>query len=179
MRFASRKSAPSLFDQPYLEVEWSLPYNNAIYYLKDHLGSVRAAVDGNGQLVSYDDYGPWGMQLAGRSWSAEPDLPNKFTGKERDDDFGLNWDYFGARYYDPQIGIFRTVDPLTGKMPAWSPYHYTFDNPINLVDPTGLSPEEQETSNFLSMVSFMVKAAIYHPKNKKLQTRREWAQAKL
>ncbi len=83
-----------------------------VYFLKDHLGSTRATVDDAGQVVAYDDYDPWGMILPGRSMSAQANLPNKFTGKEHDDDFGLNWDYFGARYYDAEIGQFLTSDTL-------------------------------------------------------------------
>ncbi len=57
LRFHSIDSAPSLFDQPSLEVEWTVP-QHTLYYLKDHLGSIRATVDDIGQLVSYDDYDP-------------------------------------------------------------------------------------------------------------------------
>jgi len=73
------------------------------YYLKDHLGSIRATVDQNGEVVSYDDYDPWGMQLEGRSDNlADAYDKLKFTSKERDVETGL--DYFGARYYDSRIG---------------------------------------------------------------------------
>lgn len=61
---------------------------------------MRATVQDVGEVVSYDDYDPWGLILNGRSMTAQANLPNKFTGKEWDDDFGLNWNYFGARYYD-------------------------------------------------------------------------------
>lgn len=46
--------------------------------------------------------------------------------------------YYGARYYDPQISIWLSVDPLAHKYPEWSPYTFTGDNPINLIDPDGL-----------------------------------------
>ena len=62
---------------------------------------MRATVDQSGTVVGYDDYDPWGYALAGRTqatqWSASQAVAeNKFTGKERDDDFGIRWDYFGA-----------------------------------------------------------------------------------
>ncbi len=61
--------------------------------------------------------------------------PYKFNAKELDEDTGLY--YYGARYYNPRLSIWYGVDPLAGKYPNWSPYTYTFDNPINYIDPDG------------------------------------------
>ena len=69
--------------------------------------------------------------------TASADLPNKFTGKEHDDDFGLNWDYFGARYYDAVVGRFLSVDPSAAEFAAWNPYNYAIDNPLRVIDPDG------------------------------------------
>jgi RHS repeat-associated protein len=66
--------------------------------------------------------------------------PFKFNGKELDEETGLY--YYGARYYDPKISIWLSVDPLAESFPNWNPYNYTMQNPINLVDPTGMSSEE-------------------------------------
>jgi len=129
---------------PNLDIEWYQP-RKSVYYLKDHLGSVRATVDENGQLVSRDDYDPWGLQLAGRSWAVATGLPNKFTGKERDDDFGLNWDYFGARYYDPEIARWLAVDPLEEKYPTLNPYNYTANNPLAFIDLDGAEIYDTKT----------------------------------
>lgn len=138
LRFYSRENATN---KPKLVVTWS---NTAktVYFLKDHLGSVRATIDQTGAVVGYDDYDPWGYALTGRTmatqWSsAQSVAKNKFTGKERDDDFGINWDYFGARYYDAQIGRWMVRDPLADKYPSLSPFAYTANNPIRRVDPDG------------------------------------------
>ncbi len=48
--------------------------------------------------------------------------------------------YFGARYYDPNISIWLSVDPLSDKQPHWSPYVYCHNNPVHLVDPDGKLP---------------------------------------
>ena len=107
-----------------------------LYYVKDHLGSVRLTVDQNGSVVSYDDYDPWGMVLEGRSGnSGDANDKIKFTGKERDKE--TNYDYFGARYYDSRIGRWMSVDPLAEKYPALTPFNYAADNPVVNVDPNG------------------------------------------
>ena len=63
----------------------------------------------------------------------------RFTGKELDPLSGL-YD-FGARYYDPRLSVWFGVDPLAEKYPGWSPYNYTLNNPIRMIDPDGRAPE--------------------------------------
>jgi len=60
------------------------------------------------------------------------------SGKEHDTETGLY--YYGARYYDPAIGRFISVDPAGGKPDApqtWNRYVYTLNNPYKYVDPDG------------------------------------------
>ncbi|MFZ1704844.1 MAG: RHS repeat-associated core domain-containing protein, partial [Saprospiraceae bacterium] len=66
--------------------------------------------------------------------------PYTFTGKEQDAATGLH--YFGARYLDTRLSMWFGVDPLAEKYLGWSPYNYVLNNPVSLIDPTGLSPEE-------------------------------------
>ncbi len=64
--------------------------------------------------------------------------PYKFNGKELDEESGLY--YYGARYYDSRISIWASVDPLVEK--TFSSYGYCNLNPVNLIDPTGMSSED-------------------------------------
>ena len=65
------------------------------------------------------------------------DNPYKFNGKELDEETG-NY-YYGARYYNPKVSQWLSVDPLAEKYAGFSPYNYTLNNPVMLVDPNGMS----------------------------------------
>lgn len=101
--------------------------------ISDHLGSVRVTLTETGVVDSWSDYYPFGKESRGSSTVNEP--KEQFTGKERDSESGL--DYFGARYYNSEIGRWVSGDPLSGKYPNLSPYNYAANNPILLVDPNG------------------------------------------
>jgi RHS repeat-associated protein len=104
------------------------------YYLKDHLGSVRVTVNENGDVVHYDDYYPFGLQMPGRS--LEEDGPKeRFTGHELDDETGLL--YAGARYLDPETARWIAIDPSSDSYPGLSGYAYAINNPMASVDPDG------------------------------------------
>jgi len=45
--------------------------------------------------------------------------------------------YYGARYYDPRISIFVSVDPLAEEYRDINPYAYVANNPVNAIDPDG------------------------------------------
>ncbi len=105
------------------------------YYLKDHLGSTRTLLSSSGTTLATYDYWPYGEVLAtGGTDSA----PFKFTGHERDAESGL--DFLPNRTYGPVAHRFWQVDPLAHKLPSWSPYVYSFNNPAIYRDPTGAIP---------------------------------------
>jgi len=51
---------------------------------------------------------------------------------------------YGARFYDPSISLWTSVDPLTSQMPDHGAYNYAFNNPIIFNDPTGMKPAHIE-----------------------------------
>jgi len=128
---------------PKLEITYSTE-TKTVYFLKDHLGSIRATVlDSIGApVIGYDDYDPWGYPLAGRTKAIPtPYLQgaskNRFTGKERDEDFGLNWLNAPFRPYVPESGRWVVMDPLAAKYPFLSPYNYAANNPVLFIGING------------------------------------------
>ncbi len=133
------------------------------YYLKDHLGSIRMTVNNNGKVVSYNDYYPYGSIMPMRSMNmAMADERYKFIGKEQDAETGYDW--FGVRGYNSLGGSFLVVDPLASSMPGWSPYQYTFDNPIRLKDPSGMGPDDIP-KGFMEFLNAVWSSIGKHKKN--------------
>ena len=99
------------------------------WYHKDHLGSSSAVSDVNGNLILRRVDGPYGSEIFA---SSGLEMQYTFTDKEQD---GSDWFYFGARYYDPELGRFLSVDPLEDGL-NW--YAYCNGNPVKYVDPNGL-----------------------------------------
>ena len=105
------------------------------WFLKNHLGStmlVYGTGGTSGGLKAAYDYRSFGEQVT-LTESADKVTEN-FTGKELDDETQL--DYFGARYLDPMLGVWISVDPMRQFA---SPYLYAGNgfNPVNVVDPDG------------------------------------------
>ena len=84
------------------------------------------------------EYLPFGETLVDEHTNSY-NSPFKYNGKEFDEETG-NY-YYGARYYDPRLSIFISVDPLAEQAPDWTPYRYGFNNPIKYTDPTGMYEE--------------------------------------
>jgi RHS repeat-associated protein len=129
---------------------------NKFFELTNHLGNVMATISdkklghlsSDGTTVDYyipdvvtaNDYYPFGMQMQGRSYTGGDIYRYGFNGKELDNDMdGNDYDY-GMRIYNPQIGKFLSVDPLSSKYPWYTPYQFAGNTPMWAIDLDGLEP---------------------------------------
>ena len=107
------------------------------YYIYNAHGDVVGLVDEVGTVVNTYEYTPWGEI---RSESETVDNPIKYAGEYYDDE--LDMIYLRARYYNPQIGRFTSLDIEEGEIASpldMNRYVYCRNNPIKYVDPTGKS----------------------------------------
>ncbi|MEM7549570.1 MAG: RHS repeat-associated core domain-containing protein [Bacteroidota bacterium] len=86
--------------------------------------------------VFFDDY----RIIHATSTAIMPDIAYRygFNGKERDDSFGLTSYDYGFRIYNPALGKFLSVDPLTKSYPMLTPYQFASNRPIDGIDLDGL-----------------------------------------
>ena len=137
------------------------------YFLKDHLGNTRVTFNENGDIIQDDAYYPFGMQINGLCYETGEDYKNKYlyNGKELQDDFGLDWYDYEARFYDAQIGMWHVVDAMAENHYDFTPYNYVLNNPLLFIDPIGLDTvwvfDQANNPNDRSQYT----ATIYHEKN--------------
>lgn len=108
------------------------------YYISDHLGNNRVVVDASGSIIQKNHYYPFGTAFAENSTAEQGKQPYKYNGKELDMMHGLNWYDSNARFYDPAIPRTPMPDPHAENYYAWSPYSWVGNNPISVIDPTGM-----------------------------------------
>ncbi len=98
-----------------------------------------------GRIIEEDHYYAYGLKIAAISSVKAPDVnegnidnKNLYNDKELNDEADLDWYDYGFRSYDPQIGRFTQLDPLTEDYPHYTPYQYAGNEPIANVDLDGL-----------------------------------------
>jgi RHS repeat-associated protein len=99
-------------------------------FFRDHLGSA-AYITGPNVRQAYEPFGKAILTVTGAT--------DEFTGKEY---YGAtDMYYFGARWYDAEVGRFASVDPLLTQQEnpqQLNAYGYVLNDPVNLTDPTGM-----------------------------------------
>jgi RHS repeat-associated protein len=108
--------------------------------LDNHLGSSVLELDEAAQVISYEEYHPFGSTAVRAAGSAVEVSAKRYryTGKERDEETGLY--YYGARYYAPWLGRWTSTDPK-GISGGLNLYGFVENNPIRFQDFDGLQPQ--------------------------------------
>jgi RHS repeat-associated protein len=145
---------------PYTSNSYEYRPSKSEYELSNHLGNVYVTLpglklgwdttgDGKADIyqvnpITTHDYYAFGMEIGSRSYSASG-YRYGFNGKEKNTEWdGSIYDY-GFRIYNPKLGRFLSVDPLTPSYPWYTPYQFAGNKPIWCVDLDGL--EELEYKN--------------------------------
>ena len=118
------------------------------YYNQDHLGNNREVVNENGTIEQVTNYYPFGAPYCDNTNTNADLQPYKYNGKELDLTHGLNTYDYGARQYNSIVPSWTSVDPLAEKYYNISPYVYCGNNPVNIIDPNGLSWYNDKKGNF-------------------------------
>ena len=118
------------------------------YYHPDHLGSSSYITNLDGEVSQHIEYVPFGevfIEERNNTWNT----PYLFNAKELDEETGMY--YYGARYYEPRLSLWMSVDKFAEKYPATSGYNYAINNPVRYIDINGdsirVSSENRELFN--------------------------------
>ncbi|MHC0439217.1 thrombospondin type 3 repeat-containing protein [Flavobacterium sp. 3-210] len=124
------------------------------YELSNHLGNVLSVITDrplfvqngstysfNPDVLSYSDYYPFGMLVPNRHQDTK-EYRYGFQGQEKDDEQkgegnSLNYTF---RMHDPRVGRFFARDPLEPKYPFYSPYQFSGNRVIDMIELEGLEP---------------------------------------
>jgi RHS repeat-associated protein len=119
-----------------------LPSTLTRYQFDNHLGSASLELDDGAAAISYEEYYPYGTSSfqAARS-QTEAAKRFRYTGKERDEETGLN--YHAERYYAPWLGRWIAADPAR-IVDGLNVFLYGRSNPMKFVDPSGTQSENSE-----------------------------------
>jgi RHS repeat-associated protein len=131
------------------------------FYHPDHLGSTSYITDASGEVYQHLEYFAFGETFV-EEHSNTDRTPYLFNGKELDEETGLY--YYGARYYEPQVSVWLSVDPLLDRYLNLSPYVYVANNPLNFIDPDGkkIKPAKGVSKEFMKALAQAVEHLNKH-----------------
>src|SRR5690606_34531045 len=153
---------------------------NYVYNYTDHLGNIRLSytkdlVSNELEILDESHYYPFGLKLNSFDSSILQDLKKgeeengniarpglviespynyKYQGQERQDELGLNWDSFKWRNYDPAIGRFFNVDPLSEKYAYQSHYNFSENRVVDARELEGLESISVHTASYAQADEF-------------------------
>ena len=126
-------------EKVFVRIEQETEQNEMVvrYQYDNHLGSACLELAANGDIISYEEYHPFGTTSyrAGRTETEVSLKRYKYNGKERDEETGLY--AYGMRYYAAWICRFVSVDPLQFEYPELTPFQYASNRPISATDLDG------------------------------------------
>ena len=121
-----------------------------LFFIRDHLGSIRAVTDAQGHILERNAYYPFGLQtnqnlafptittslatLYPNSISSLPARRDLYNGKEIQTAAGTDYLDYGFRQYDPTTARWFNIDPMAEKYSSLTPYNYCTGNPVQLID---------------------------------------------
>jgi RHS repeat-associated protein len=105
------------------------------YQFGNHLGSASLELDDHAQIISYEEYTPYGS-TSYQAVQNQTETPKRYrySAKERDEESGLY--YHEARYYAAWLGRWTATDPM-GIADGMNMFCYVSNRPINMKDPSG------------------------------------------
>jgi len=116
--------------------------NQDRYQLSNHLDSVALELNDNAEIMTYEEYLPFGgtALIAGKTARGVTEKEYRYSGKERDESTGLY--YYGARYYAAWLARWINPDPA-GTVDGPNLYWFVRGNPVNGVDIGGMATREE------------------------------------
>lgn len=130
---------------PTEEGYYDFAQNKYIYQYKDQIGNIRLAyykgISGDAQIDRATNYYPFGLEFGGELNISSSISPNyTYSTQEQEKQQETGWSSFKWRNYDPAMGRFFNIDPLSEKYNTWAPYVFSGNRVIDARELEGLEP---------------------------------------